>query len=108
MDLESLVKKYVPMTETAYYILLSLCEPKHGYGISKWVSEKTNNRINLGSGTIYGTISKMEKDNLICLYDEVDNRRIYEITSRGKNVLKAEIARLTELVEISSYFSKSL
>ncbi len=108
MDLESLINKYVPMTETAYYILLSLCEPKHGYGISKWVFEVTEGRINLGSGTVYGTISKMEKDNLICLYDEVDNRRIYEVTSRGKNVLKAEIARLHKLVEISSYLNKSL
>ncbi len=108
MDIESLVKKYVPMTETAYFILLSLCEPKHGYGISKWVAEKTNGRINLGSGTIYGTIAKMEKDNLICLYDEVDNRRIYEITSRGKKVLKAEIARIKELADISSYFTNSL
>lgn len=104
MDLESTVKSYLPMTETAYLILLSLNEPRHGYGISKWVSEKTNGRINLGSGTIYGTLSKMEKDRLITVYDEVNNRKIYEMTSRGKTLLKAEITRLCELVELAKEF----
>lgn len=100
MDITSIVKSYLPMSETAYLILLSLAEPKHGYGISKWVSEKTGGRIKLGSGTIYGTLSKMQKDHLITVFDEVDNRIIYEITSRGKTVLAAEIARLKELVSI--------
>jgi len=105
MDIEATIKKYVPMSETAFYILLSLTQPKHGYGISKWVNEQTKGRINLGSGTIYGTLSKMEADNLICLYDEVDNRKIYEITSRGKKVLSAEIDRINELKANSVYFT---
>lgn len=103
----NLIDKYLPMTETAYYILLSLCEPKHGYAISKWVSEKTGGRIKLGSGTIYGTISKMIDDNLICLYDEVDNRKIYEITSRGKKILGAEIERINEMLINSEYYKNS-
>ena len=106
MSTVNLIDKYLPMSETAYYILLSLCEPRHGYGISKWVGEKTNDRIKLGSGTIYGTISKFENDNLICLYDEIDNRKIYEITSRGKKVLAAEINRIRELEKNSEYFER--
>ena len=106
MDNEALVRKYVPMTETAFYILLALTEPKHGYGISKWVSEHTNKRINIGSGTMYGTLGKMENDKLICLYDEIDNKKLYEITSRGRMVLKAEIDRLKEVVTNSEYFVK--
>ena len=39
---EKLIKKYVPMTETAFYILLSLTEPRHGYGIIKRVEELTD------------------------------------------------------------------
>ena len=101
MDIESTVKSYLPMSETAYLILISLREPKHGYGIAKWVHEKTNGRIRLGSGTIYGTLSKMQNDHLITVYDEIDNRIIYEITTRGKTVLNAEIERLKELVNIS-------
>lgn len=101
MDIESTVKKYLPMSETAFLILLSLTEPRHGYGISKWVKEKTKDRISLGSGTIYGTLSKMEKDKLITVYDEVDNRIIYEITSRGRAILKAEYDRLSSLIDIS-------
>lgn len=101
MDIESLKKSYLPMTESAYFILLALCEPRHGYGISKWIFELTQKRIKLGSGTIYGTLSKMERDKLICVYDEIDNRIIYEITSRGKVILNAEIERLNDLIKCS-------
>ena len=107
MSTVNLIDKYLPMSETAYYILLSLCEPRHGYGISKWVHEITGGRFKLGSGTIYGTISKFEDDNLICLYDEVDNRKIYEITSRGKKVLAAEVNRIRELEKNSVYFENT-
>ena len=107
MSTVNLIDKYLPMSETAYYILLSLCEPRHGYGITKWVQEITNGRIKLGSGTIYGTISKLENDNLICLYDVVDNRKIYEITSRGKKVLSDEIDRINELSKNSVYFKST-
>ena len=100
MDLESTIKKYLPMTETAYLILLSLCEPKHGYGISKWIADKTDGRLKLGSGTIYGTLSKMQADHLITVFDEENNRIIYEITSRGRSLLKAESERLNELIRI--------
>ena len=48
MDKEKLFRSYLPMTETAFYILLSLSEPRHGYGIAKFVSELTKDRINLG------------------------------------------------------------
>jgi len=27
------LNKFLPLTETTYYILLALCEPLHGYGI---------------------------------------------------------------------------
>ena len=67
-DIEKLARSYLPMTETALYILLSLGEPRHGYGISKYVAELTDDRIKLGSGTIYGTLTKMQKDGLIDIY----------------------------------------
>ena len=61
---EKALNAYIPMSETAYYILLSLSEPRHGYGIIKFVEELTENRIILGSGTVYGTLAKMYKDKL--------------------------------------------
>lgn len=93
-DIEKLKKSYLPMTETAFYILLALTEPRHGYGITKFVAELTDNRIKLGSGTVYGTLTKMQKDDLIDIYDDSDKKIIYEITDSGREVLRAEISRI--------------
>ena len=96
---DKLVKKYVPMTETAYYILLSLFTPRHGYGIMQHVAEITNERVKLGAGTMYGSLSKMEKDKLIVSVEEVERRKIYKISSQGEMLLKLELSRLQELLE---------
>ena len=93
-EFEKIKKAYLPMTETAFYILLSLSEPRHGYGIAKFVSELTHERIKLGSGTIYGTLTKMQRDHLIAVFDDSDKRVVYEITDNGKMLLKAEIERI--------------
>lgn len=98
MDTESLKIKYLPMTETAYYILLSLNKSRHGYGIMNHVEEITNHRIRLGAGTMYGTLSKLEKANLIVPVAEEERRKIYELSDKGKLVLKLEIERLSELI----------
>lgn len=95
---KKLIKKYVPMTETAYYILLSLTKERHGYGIIGHVETITKNRITLGAGTIYGTLSKLEKDGLICGMNESERRKTYLITAEGKEILTLEIERLQELV----------
>lgn len=50
-----------PLTEGVYYILLSLYEPRHGYGIMQFVSELSNGRVELGAGTIYGAIKTLVK-----------------------------------------------
>ena len=59
-------KVYVPMTETGFYILLCLREECHGYGILQRVEALTDGEIRLSPGTMYGSLSKMEKDGLIC------------------------------------------
>lgn len=97
MNEEKVLKKYVPMTETAFYILLSLTDPRHGYGIVKHVEKITDSRIQLGSGTVYGTLTKMQKDGIITVYADEYRKTVYEITSLGKKLITAEIARLDEL-----------
>ncbi|MGN0608319.1 MAG: PadR family transcriptional regulator [Oscillospiraceae bacterium] len=92
--LEKLLKSYIPMTETAFYILLALTEPRHGYGITKFVAELTENRIKLGSGTVYGTLTKMQKDGLIEVYDDTDKKIVYNITDTGRQVLRTEVQRI--------------
>ncbi|MFJ7951661.1 PadR family transcriptional regulator [Lysinibacillus sp. NPDC096418] len=87
------------MTETAFYILLSLTEPRHGYGIIKRVEELTDGRLKLGSGTIYGTLTKMQKDEMISIFADERRKTIYEVTGIGKKVMQAEMVRLKELHE---------
>ena len=76
-------KVYVPMTETGFYILLCLRTPNHGYGIVQKVKELTEDEVVLGPGTMYGSLSKMEKDGLIEFVREEEKRKIYQITDLG-------------------------
>ncbi len=94
---EQLKKVYMPMTESAYYILLSLKEPRHGYGIILYVKEITHDRISLGAGTIYGTLTKFEKDKLIETAGEEDRRKLYKLTEDGGWLLEQELKRIDEL-----------
>ena len=94
-------KVYVPMTETAFYILLCLREPNHGYGIVQTVEKLTDGAIRLAPGTMYGSLSKMEKDGVIRFIREEDKRKIYKITSLGEEVLALEIKRIERLYKIA-------
>ena len=90
-------KIYVPMTETGFYILFCLQSPQHGYGISRQVKEMTGGEVTIGAGTMYGTLSKMEKDGLICFYSEEDKRKLYTLTELGAEVLETELKRIERL-----------
>ena len=89
------------LTEAVYYILLSLMEPLHGYGIMQNVEQLSNGRLRLAAGTLYGAISTMQEKGWITALDgAADSRKKeYVITERGREVLRAEYARLKELVE---------
>ena len=58
-------RKYIPLTEATYYILLSLVKPMHGYGIMQMVEEMTNGEVKLGPGTLYGNTTKLLKEKLM-------------------------------------------
>jgi len=97
MEMDDVLKAFMPMSETAFYILLSLTEPRHGYGIIQHAYDITNGRIKLGSGTVYGTLTKMETRGVISVYSDGDRKTVYEITEAGKGLLKEEINRIKEL-----------
>ena len=90
-------KVYVPMTETGFYILLCLQQPNHGYGIVQRVEQMTKGEIRLTPGTMYGSLSKMEKDGLIFFVREEEKRKIYQITELGRQVLELELKRIERL-----------
>lgn len=94
-------KVYVPMTETAFYILLCLKKPNHGYGIVQTVERLTDGVIRLAPGTMYGSLSKMEKDGLIQFIREEEKRKIYQITDLGLEVLQIELNRIERLYRIA-------
>ena len=89
------------LTEGVFYILLSLTEPRHGYGIMQHVEALSGGRIHLAAGTLYGAINTMLERGWICaLPGENDSRRKqYQITPDGVEMLKAELKRLEELVQ---------
>lgn len=90
-------KVYVPMTETGFYILLCLQQPNHGYGIVQKVSAMTEGEVRLTPGTMYGSLSKMERDGLIRFVREEEKRKLYIITQLGQEVLELELKRIRRL-----------
>lgn len=100
--MDSHIKKvYVPMTETAFFILLCLQKPNHGYGIVQRVEQMTEGAIRLAPGTMYGSLSKMEKDGVIRFVREEDKRKIYQMTPLGQDVLQLERRRIERLYRIA-------
>lgn len=89
------------LTESTYYILLSLYRPRHGYGIMQQTEELSSGRIRLAAGTLYGALNNMcEKGWIVQLPTQDGSRKKeYRLTERGLAVLKAEIERLRELVK---------
>lgn len=85
------------MTETGFYILLCLKQEMHGYGIVKKTERLTGGEVKISPGTLYGSLSKMEKDGLIRFIREEENRKIYRITELGNQVLDLEMKRIERL-----------
>lgn len=93
-----------PLTLATFHILLSLTQrAAHGYHIKRMVEERTNGAVRLGAGTLYAAIRRMTHNGLIEETDPPEDAgdiepgtrwRFYTITARGREVLKAEIARL--------------
>lgn len=98
---ERIRRIYVPMTETGFYILFCLQTPQHGYGIAQQVKQMTGNAVSISPGTMYGTLSKMEKDGLIAFYAEEEKRKLYQITPLGQEILALEISRIERLYKNS-------
>ena len=103
-DPESLI----PLSPAVFNILLALADgDKHGYGIMLEVERNTGGQVNMGPGTLYGSIKRMLKAGFILESDErpdpeLDDqrRRYYGLTDLGRKVLKAESRRLVDQVAV--------
>lgn len=61
----------------------------------------TGGELVISAGTMYGTLSKMEKDGLIAFEREEEKRKLYRITELGKEVLQLEIKRIERMYKNS-------
>ena len=93
-----------PLTETVYYILLALNKPIHGYGIMQKVFKLSNSRVEMGAGTLYGAINTLLLKQWIepVKNDEQSRKKVYCITEKGILILRGEVKRLKELVDIGN------
>ncbi len=93
-----------PLTEAVYYILLSLLQPLHGYGIIQNAGQLSGGRVRLAAGTLYGALNTLqEKGWIVALPGESDSRKKeYQITPEGEQALRAELGRLQELAAVGT------
>jgi len=96
----------LPLSEATFFILLSLAAgPHHGYAILKEVGSLSDGRVALSTGTLYGAIKRLLTDRWIqrCGGGSGEGgpgrpRKAYQLTHAGRQILKAESARLQSLV----------
>ena len=91
---EANTRKYLPLTESTYYILLALVDPLHGYAVMQRVEQMSDGMVSVGPGTLYGAFSTLEKEGLIAKVREEERRKSYALTPKGRAVLVAQIRRL--------------
>lgn len=89
------------LTDTYYYILLSLIKPKHGYLIMKSVEEISEGEFSIGPASLYTSIKKLLDAELIKLTEESDQKKTYAITDKGIESLKNELERKRKMVKIA-------
>ena len=82
---EALRKKYIPMTETTYYTLLAVIKPRHGYAIMQYVAALTQDRLLLGTGTLYTMVGRLTADGVV---------EVSCLTQIGMELLGEETKRL--------------
>ncbi|CRH91648.1 lineage-specific thermal regulator protein [Chlamydia trachomatis] len=94
--------KYLPLTETTYYILLALLDPAHGYAIMQDVEELSEGDVKIAAGTMYGAIENLLKLGWIQSVSSEDKRRkIYQITTSGREILQIETERIRKLSQLA-------
>lgn len=96
------MKKRGPLTEATYYILLTLQEPNHGYGIMQMIEQITDGEVEIGPGTLYGALGKLEKQGAIqttvCPDSSDTRRKCYVLTESGQELLVEEYQRMKRVL----------
>jgi DNA-binding PadR family transcriptional regulator len=96
----------LPLSEAVLLLLLSLAEqPRHGYAILQDVERISGGRVRLSTGTLYGALTRLLKEEWIERFEEEDvsrDRRAYRLTSKGRRHLQMEMERMRHLTKLAA------
>jgi PadR family transcriptional regulator PadR len=71
-------------------------EPMHGFGLTKWIEQRTRNQLEIVDSALYKALHRLEDGGAIAAaWGVSDNNRrakYYSLTPRGRQLLRAEIA----------------
>ena len=103
------VQEQLPLPVPVFHMLLALSEgERHGYALKREILRRTNGKLNLAAGALYGSISRMLERGLIeeseerpDLHLDDERRRYYRITPLGRRVAQAEAVRMRQLVRLA-------
>ena len=89
-----------------FHVLIALADgERHGYAIMKDVEQLTGGAVRLSTGTLYGIIKRLLNEGLIresaASPKDDERRRSYELTPFGRDVARAEAARLEHTLAIA-------
>lgn len=90
-----------PLTPAVFAVLLSLAEgDKHGYAIMKEARTPEGGGVEMGPGTLYGTLDRLMRDGLVeeSGVSDDERRRYYRLKARGREAIAAELERLQAAV----------
>jgi DNA-binding PadR family transcriptional regulator len=92
------VGDFLPLTHLLYAVLLSLAEkPDHPYELVRRIRERSEGRIDPGTGSFYSVLAQAERQGLIAASEPQapSRRHVYAIAPLGRRVLAAEAERLS-------------
>jgi len=96
---------FLPLPQAQFHVLVALTDGEsHGYAIMQAVEDSSNRIVQMGPGTLYGTLKRLVDQGLIeelarrPAADDDQRRRYYRLTGLGERVCAAEADRLAGLV----------
>ena len=100
---------FIPLTPAMFHVLLAMADgEKHGYAIMKEVEQRSDGKVRLSAGTLYGIIKRLREDGMIrepkrrsAFAKGDERRRTYSLTSLGRSVALAEAERLEGVLAIA-------
>jgi PadR family transcriptional regulator, regulatory protein PadR len=80
--------------------------PRHGYGVARWIQDATDDALEIGEGSLYPALYRMERERWIEAewgVSELGRKaRFYRLTPKGRKQLAAETRRFAEFVQAVS------